>query len=693
MKKRQYARNPAPDTSVMSAGNLFQTRPFQADNNNQQAPQVQQKSEELTGGFDLTKMQYTFNPPTTVVGQPLQAKLKIDEPNDKYEQEADRVAGQVVQHIHAGGGAENKQNAIGQGQNELPGETAQSSLQRVNEPIGEEALQAKPLHRLQRRTNEGGIASTELEQGINLARGGGQSLAPNFQAQIGQAMGADFSGVKIHTDAQADQLSRSMSARAFTTGQDVFFKEGEYQPQSRSGQELIAHELTHVVQQNDSEIRTQEIIQRTGGGDGEEKKVVAQGPPLAAAPPPPPPLRQNQKLTTKGTKSELKLPKSRNYKEKPVEKSELRLPKSRNYKEKPVKNKEGAKNYAGPTSGVEIEHPVMGWQVQYPKETLANSDPVFARVMHEQQTVCELTRDLGSNPFTIEIRTTPVVETDQDGKNKRLDGLQLANWAIDTAGRAESGVKKAKNGDLILQVVSPHTIVDNKKLKNPGWQVTYGRNLDNLLTEVTKEGKGIFQQATWMKNYSDRVSEFKKETVSESGVTDKGALVYAMLIGLIETLVRVYVTQRPREDRTARRKEVESRQDDEKKPWLTDKGYGSEAIEKDQRSKWDVPKLWNLSMEPFNVKNMFGVLPKTPPKEWLNALESTDSRVVTKLVEIPPSDFHAGTWKAAKEKVLGGSILGGKSVPKFFIAGKTGHAFEVRSPTKEMKEPYVKSAK
>jgi hypothetical protein len=66
---------------------------------------------------------------------------------------------------------------------------------------------------------------------------------------MGQAMGADFSGVKVHTDTQSDQLNQSIQAKAFTTGQDVFFRQGEYQPESRSGQELIAHELTHVMQQ------------------------------------------------------------------------------------------------------------------------------------------------------------------------------------------------------------------------------------------------------------------------------------------------------------------------------------------------------------------------------------------------------------------------------------------------------------
>jgi hypothetical protein len=66
---------------------------------------------------------------------------------------------------------------------------------------------------------------------------------------MGKAMGADFSGVKVHTDSQSDKLNRSLSSRAFATGPNLFFKQGEYNPGSRSGQELIAHELTHVVQQ------------------------------------------------------------------------------------------------------------------------------------------------------------------------------------------------------------------------------------------------------------------------------------------------------------------------------------------------------------------------------------------------------------------------------------------------------------
>ena len=73
-------------------------------------------------------------------------------------------------------------------------------------------------------------------------------------------MGHDFSGVRVHTSAESDTLNQQLSAKAFTTGQDIFFKQGEYNPGSSSGKELIAHELTHVVQQSSGVVG--------GGGSG-----------------------------------------------------------------------------------------------------------------------------------------------------------------------------------------------------------------------------------------------------------------------------------------------------------------------------------------------------------------------------------------------------------------------------------------
>jgi flagellar biosynthesis GTPase FlhF len=64
------------------------------------------------------------------------------------------------------------------------------------------------------------------------------------------AFGFDFTRVRIHADTEGDRLSRSLEARAFTTGSDIFFRQGAYKPESPSGQRLLAHELTHVVQQS-----------------------------------------------------------------------------------------------------------------------------------------------------------------------------------------------------------------------------------------------------------------------------------------------------------------------------------------------------------------------------------------------------------------------------------------------------------
>jgi hypothetical protein len=109
----------------------------------------------------------------------------------------------------------------------------------------------------------------EVEQAIQAARGGGQALDHGVRGHMEQAMSADFGGVRIHAGSQADVLNRNLSARAFTTGQDIFFKQGEYSPGSSGGQELLAHELTHVMQQNEGVRRAkapdEEPEEETGG--------------------------------------------------------------------------------------------------------------------------------------------------------------------------------------------------------------------------------------------------------------------------------------------------------------------------------------------------------------------------------------------------------------------------------------------
>ena len=87
-----------------------------------------------------------------------------------------------------------------------------------------------------------------VQSTITSTRGGGSSLDAGVQERFSGSLG-DLSDVRVHTDDTADRLNRSVSARAFATGTDVYFAKGEYNPGSSSGDKLIAHELAHVVQQ------------------------------------------------------------------------------------------------------------------------------------------------------------------------------------------------------------------------------------------------------------------------------------------------------------------------------------------------------------------------------------------------------------------------------------------------------------
>jgi hypothetical protein len=185
----------------------------------------------------------------------IQAKLNIGAPNDKYEKEADATATKVVKQINAPSQEKSvqRQESI-EDEDQLQMKSEISTIQRQESMEEEnEELQMKSL--VQRRGGNiaVGDASQDLESSIQNVRGSGQPLDPNLQTKMEQVMGSDFSGVKIHTDAQSDQLNQSIQAKAFTTGQDVFFRQGAYNPKSKEGQELIAHELTHVVQQDSNQ--------------------------------------------------------------------------------------------------------------------------------------------------------------------------------------------------------------------------------------------------------------------------------------------------------------------------------------------------------------------------------------------------------------------------------------------------------
>ena len=100
---------------------------------------------------------------------------------------------------------------------------------------------------------EDGQVSAELAHRIDQAQGQGRPLDTQTRAEMEASFERDFGRVRVHTDRESESLNQEVNATAFTTGQDIFFSEGTYSPGSTEGQKLLAHELTHVVQQENAD--------------------------------------------------------------------------------------------------------------------------------------------------------------------------------------------------------------------------------------------------------------------------------------------------------------------------------------------------------------------------------------------------------------------------------------------------------
>ncbi|MCT7973038.1 eCIS core domain-containing protein [Laspinema olomoucense] len=231
---RHIQKKGQSNTTQTPATGMLKPRPFAepAQTESATTPELQTQVESgQVGGDRLSRLDVSAPPP-------IQPKLTIGAPDDKFEQEADTIARKVVKQISA----PTPPDAKGDGG---------SSVQR--QMFSTPSIMRLTVQR--REAIEGGEASSDLESSISQAKSGGSPLDNAIRPKMESAFGTDFSSVRVHTDANSDTLNRSISARAFTTGQHIFFKKGEYNPSHSGGQELIAHELTHVVQQNSSKVQ------------------------------------------------------------------------------------------------------------------------------------------------------------------------------------------------------------------------------------------------------------------------------------------------------------------------------------------------------------------------------------------------------------------------------------------------------
>ena len=216
----------------------------------------------------------------------LQTKLNVGPVGDKYEQEADRVAHQVVnmpmpapsQRIAVPSAVQREEEGedelqmkslvqreeadeddlqmkpLVQRQDEMDDEDElrmKSLVQR--EDTDEDDLQMKPL--VQRTVGGGFEAGNEFESQVKSSKGGGHRLDARIRREFEPKFGADFSKVRVHTGRQSADLNRQVQAKAFTHGSDIHFNAGQYDPGSSAGKRLLAHELTHTIQQGAAAVK------------------------------------------------------------------------------------------------------------------------------------------------------------------------------------------------------------------------------------------------------------------------------------------------------------------------------------------------------------------------------------------------------------------------------------------------------
>jgi len=115
----------------------------------------------------------------------------------------------------------------------------------------------------------------EIARAIDDRRGRGHELDGEARTNLEGAMGEDFSDVRVHDDADAHELSTAVSAEAFTTGSDVFFQSGKYDPASSAGKKLLAHELTHVSQQRGATPTSDMTVSEPGDASEVEATSIA----------------------------------------------------------------------------------------------------------------------------------------------------------------------------------------------------------------------------------------------------------------------------------------------------------------------------------------------------------------------------------------------------------------------------------
>jgi hypothetical protein len=252
----------------------------------------------------------------------VQRKLTIGKPDDHYEKQADQVADKVVQRMGQAAPAQTsspaatKVSSVPAGA--VPASAAQPAAMQMKEQekkeddiqTDEKKVQRKPIfdsmgdppNDIQKKETADAPAADaknaggrNLEQRLANTKGAGSPLPSDTRTAMESSMGADFSGVRIHTGPEANALNDDLQAQAFTQGNDIYFNQNKFDSTSSAGRHLLAHELTHTVQQgasvqrkaaetSTSALQTKADTALTAGTDAIQRAPAKAAKPAAAAP-------------------------------------------------------------------------------------------------------------------------------------------------------------------------------------------------------------------------------------------------------------------------------------------------------------------------------------------------------------------------------------------------------------------------
>ncbi len=252
--KQKAAHIPAPAVET----GMFQRRAFPnpKDEEDQEegtpevqtrlaAPALQLMDIPLYPDLQREEMAEEYEEEDNTLQKPVQAKLTIGQPGDKYEQEADAMAAKVMR---------------------MPDPVVQ---RRSDEEEEEGMMQLRAKPQIQAKGSEAPAVPEGFASRLAQNRSGGKPLSDETRSFMEPRFGSDFSGVRIH---ETPDLANSIQAQAFTHGQDIYFNSGKYNPGSSSGKELLAHELTHVEQQ--VQLLPKSSIQRDHSQASSEKDTL-----------------------------------------------------------------------------------------------------------------------------------------------------------------------------------------------------------------------------------------------------------------------------------------------------------------------------------------------------------------------------------------------------------------------------------